>query len=161
MALAFLAGVSPVEANRLYLRIAAPEGTLLVTSDDAGQSFSTVHVGTGSLLGFAVSPNGDKIAFGGPNDGVWVASADGTDKQQHSALAVSCLGWSEQGLYACSDSTEDFGVGRSDDEGQTFEPLLAFSELCGNTLCEPDSEVGRSCGGPGTLKVPGSARVAT
>ena len=146
MSLAFLAGVSPVDADRLYLRIAASDGSLLVTSDDAGQSFSTVHTGTGLLLGFAVSPDGDKIAFGGPSDGVWIANADGTDKQQRSALAVSCLGWSEQGLYACSDSTEEFGVGRSDDEGQTFERLLAFSELCGNTLCDPGSEVGRSCG---------------
>jgi YVTN family beta-propeller protein len=146
-ALAFLAGVSPLEAERLYLRIAAPDGTLLVISDDSGDSFSPVHAGTGSLLGFAISPEGDKIAFGGPNDGVWIANADGTDKQQRSALGVSCLGWSEQGLYACSDSTEDFGVGRSDDEGQTFERLLSFSELCGNTLCDPSSEVGRLCRG--------------
>lgn len=146
LVLAFLAAVSPDDPERVYVRLSDPEGTVLLTSGDAGESFSQVHRAKGALLGFAASPDGKTIAFGGPNDGVWLAAADGSNPERRSELGVSCLGWSEHGIYACSDSTEEFGVGLSTDQGAVFEPLLRFDELCGNRSCGDGTEVGRRCG---------------
>lgn len=144
LALAFLAGVSPEDPLRVYVRIADPLGTRLMRSTDGGESFELVHQGEGSLSGFAIAPDGRTVAFGGPVDGVWVVP-DGGEPEQRATLGVSCLGWNEDGLYACSNSTQDFAVGRSDDEGRSFQRLVAFEELCGNTRCPADTRVGELC----------------
>lgn len=144
LALAFIAGVAPNDPDRVYVRIADPLGTRLMQSTDGGESFELVHQGTGSLSGFAIAPDGRQVAFGGPSDGVWVVPEDG-EPERRTALGVSCLGWNEHGIYACSNSTQDFGVGRSDDEGRTFRRLVAFEELCGNTRCPADTPVGDLC----------------
>jgi hypothetical protein len=70
LALAFLAAVDPGDPDRLYVRIADPEGTRLVMTEDGGDTFAEIFQANGGLLGFAISPGATRIAFGGPNDGV-------------------------------------------------------------------------------------------
>ena len=53
-------------------------GSSIVVSTDGGHTFQKVFSATGALLGFAVSPDGAEIAFGGPDDGLWVGPSDGT-----------------------------------------------------------------------------------
>ena len=144
LSLAFIAGVAPGDHERLYVRIADPRGTRLMQSTDGGESFELLHQGSGSLAGFAIAPDGETIAFGGPVDGVWVVPGRG-EPERRTALGVSCLGWNEDGIYACSNSTQDFAVGRSEDEGRSFERLVAFDELCGNTRCAADTQIGSLC----------------
>lgn len=144
--LAFIAAVDPVNADRLYLRVDDPEGTVLLLSEDAGESFSTLFSGTGALLGFAIDPAGESIVFGGPADGLWNGAADGTGIERRSDLGPSCLGWNAQRLYACADETQfGFALGVSADQGQTFEPLVRFADLCGPVACGEETLVGREC----------------
>jgi photosystem II stability/assembly factor-like uncharacterized protein len=134
--LAFIAAVHPLDPDRLYLRVLDPPATSILTSPDGGQTYTTLFTGTDQLLGFAVSPDGTQIAFGGPGDGLWVASADGSNLTRRSDLVPTCLAWSADGLYACADvKVSGFSVGRSTDAGATFAALLRFETLCGRTAC--------------------------
>jgi hypothetical protein len=144
--LAFIAAVDPIDADHVFLRVDDPEGTLVLSSSDAGQSFREIMRGHARLPGFAIARDASEIALGGPNDGLWVAAADGSGLEQRSGVSPSCLGYGADGLYACSDATQ-LGtlLSRSRDGGRNFEILLTFDSLCGVTACEPTSEVARSC----------------
>jgi hypothetical protein len=142
---AFIAAVGVRDPDRIYVRISSGLGTRVITSDDGGESFTTVMVGIGDILGFAVSPDGESVALGGPADGLWVGSSAGLDLEQRSALPVSCLGWTTRGLYACSQEAAPFNVGVSRDDGSTFDSLLRFKELCGQTTCAAGTNLGDVC----------------
>jgi hypothetical protein len=143
---AYIAAVHPVDPNRVYLRVYHPTGTAVVVSDDGGMTFRKVFTGTDQILGFALSPDGTQMAFGGPGDGIWVGGADGTNLMRRSNVRPTCLGWTADGLFACADVKVDgFSFGRSHDQGNTFEPLFAFSSLCGATGCSSDSSAPMTC----------------
>jgi photosystem II stability/assembly factor-like uncharacterized protein len=143
---AFIAGVHPLDPDTVYLRVADPDGTVLWASNDAGVTFRKLFTGTGALLGFAISPDGNVMAFGGPKDGLWVGRGDGTDFRRQSDVRPNCLGFGAGALHVCTDSKQaGFSVGRSQDQGVTFEPLLRFDSLCGNVTCGKESQVGMLC----------------
>ncbi len=74
----FIAGISPVDTDRVYVRVYDPAGTRISLTDDGGQTFQQRFQAVGQLLGFAVSPDGAQIAFGGPDDGLrWRFRRDG------------------------------------------------------------------------------------
>jgi hypothetical protein len=144
--LAFIAGVDANDADHVFLRVDDPMGTVLLASDDAGQSFHELFRGSGRLPGFALARDADELAFGGPNDGVWLGPSDGTLFEQRSLAAVSCLRYGPDGLYACPDSTQGGALlARSRDGGRSFETLLEFGALCGTKGCEATSDVARAC----------------
>jgi hypothetical protein len=144
--LAFIAAVHPSDPSRVYLRVYHPSGTAIVITDDGGTTFRKIFTGNDQILGFALSSDATQMAFGGPGDGIWVGSADGTNLVRRSDVRPTCLGWTTEGLFACADAKVDgFSFGRSRDEGATFEPLFAFSSLCGATGCSPDSSTATTC----------------
>jgi hypothetical protein len=144
--LAFIAGVDANDADHVFLRVDDPMGTLLLVSDDAGESFHELFRGSGRLPGFALASDAKELAFGGPNDGVWLGPSDGTQFEKRSSTAVSCLRYGPDGLYACADSTQGGALlARSRDRGATFETLLEFGSLCGTRGCEATSDVARAC----------------
>lgn len=134
--LTYIAAVHPGDADRLYLRVDDADGTVIQTSNDGGLSFQKIFMGTGQLLGFAISPDGTQIAVGGPEDGIWVGASDGTNLARRSDVGATCLTWTEDALYACADYLKaGFSVGRSTDSGATFEGLFRYSALCGRASC--------------------------
>lgn len=141
--LAFIAAVAPADSDIVYFRIADPDGSLLLLSRDAGETFSTLLTATGRLLGFALSPDGQELAVGGPDDGVWAGAADGSDLTRRSDLAVSCLAWNGPWLYACEGEFGGLSRARSSEPG-SFQSLLEFSDLCGST-CDESSDIGSVC----------------
>jgi hypothetical protein len=144
--LAFIAGVDPTDAGRVFVRVDDSLGTRVLVSVDAGQTFRELFRASARLPGFAIAKDGSELALGGPNDGLWVGALDGTGLQQRSSVAPSCLGYGPDGLYACSDATQLGSLLlRSRDGGTTFETLATFDSLCGTTGCEPVTEVARSC----------------
>jgi hypothetical protein len=119
--------------------------TTLLTSSDGARSFSELFAGAGKLLGFAISPDGASVAFGGPLDGVVVAGLDGAGAERRSDVAPTCLAWRDDGLYACVDAATGASLGRMDHAARGFEPLLRFAELEGPTACGAETFVGSVC----------------
>lgn len=146
--LAYIAGVHPDDADQLYLRIDDPDGTVVLRSPDAGQTQETLMTGAGALLGFAISPDGDELVLGGPDDGVWGGPTDGTPPERRSDVGARCLAFGDAALYACASEADDgFSIGRSEDVGASFDSVLAFSELCGETQCARTDPVAMECEG--------------
>jgi hypothetical protein len=144
--LAYIAGVHPTDPDRLAVRVDDLEGTVLLETSDAGASFRTVFVGSGRLTGFAYSPDGADIAFGGLDDGLWAGASDADEFERRSDVEPTCLGWNDDGLYACADAQRTgFSLGRSTDGGRSFESLLVFAELCGRSSCRGETDVGALC----------------
>ncbi len=144
--LAYIAGVHPTDPDRLAIRVDDLEGTVLLETSDAGASFRTVFVGSGRLTGFAYSPDGGELAFGGLAEGLWAGASDAEEFDRRSDVEPTCLGWNEDGLYACADAQRaGFSLGRSTNGGRTFAPLLTFAELCGRSSCGDDTDVGALC----------------
>jgi hypothetical protein len=134
--LTYIAAVHPFDAERVYLRVYDTTGTVIQTTGDGGRTFQKIFMGTDQILGFAISPDGTQIALGGPNDGIWVGSADGANLTRSSDVGATCLTWTPDALYACADyKTAGFSVGRSLDSGKTFESLFQFDTLCGRASC--------------------------
>jgi hypothetical protein len=143
--LAYIAGVHPNDTERLWVRVDDPDGTVLIETRDAGVTFEPVFEADGLLTGFAVAPDGESVAFGGRDDGLWVSATEG-QVERRSDVGPTCLAWNDDGLLVCSDSQlTGFSLGRSSDEGRTFESLLVYSVLCGRSSCGADTDVGALC----------------
>jgi hypothetical protein len=129
----FLAAVDPQDADRVYVRTTGKSADRLLVSDDAGATFTVRATVPGGLLGFALSPDGSRIAIGGPTLGVQTATREALVFSSANAAPVSCLAWSEAGLFACGAGTDaGFALARSTDAGTTFTPVLpTLAAICG------------------------------
>jgi hypothetical protein len=158
--LAYIAAVHPLDPDRVYVRVYDPEGTRVFMTEDGGATFRKIFTGTDQLYGFAVSPDGAHLTLGGPGDGIWVGAADGTNLTRRSDILPNCLGFSHNGLYVCADQQKaPFSLGRSTDFGATFETVLRFDALCGQTGCGVHTASGMRC--PGDWQMVGVAAGAT
>lgn len=125
----FIGAVDPVNPDVVYLRTDGVDDRLLVTRD-GGKTILPGPAFPGALLGLAVSPDGTRLAIGGPDGGVRVAATDVATAAElvfapRADKKVSCLTWHASGLYACgNDLTDGFFIGRSDDEGASWVPLV-------------------------------------
>jgi hypothetical protein len=137
----FIAAVDPTDADRVYARTTGITQDRLMLSIDGGKSFSPVLTVEGSMLGFALSPDGKQIAAGGPAAGVLVAQRDSLAFEKKADKIVACLTWAPEGLYACGNGAKDgYVIGLSKDEGASFSPLLAgLQDLKGPLGSCPDA----------------------
>jgi photosystem II stability/assembly factor-like uncharacterized protein len=141
----WVSAVDPQNADLLYLRVDGfPEDRLLV-SHDGGGSWADAYVSKGDLLGFALSPDGSRVALGGPDDGLLVAATSDLVFHKVNAVGPSCLTWTASGLYLCADATrEAFSVAVTTDEGATLRTLFRGPEL-EPLACAPTSTTGSAC----------------
>jgi photosystem II stability/assembly factor-like uncharacterized protein len=144
----YVSGVDPIDADRVYLRSYGPPSILFV-SDDGGASWRTVYRSDEPLVGFALSPDGSKIAVGDTAhlSVLMRSDADGGtfSTARTRSLHVGCLTWSPLGLFACAtESADGFSLGRSADDGATFAPLLRFASLAPASC--PSSSIASRCG---------------
>ena len=154
----FISAIDPLDPNLLYARIDnQPIGTTaptqrqpadhLLVSRDAGETWDTVFSLDGDLFGFALSPDGSRIATGGPDQGVYLANKRELDFQPVPApvRGLRCLRWTAEGLLACGqESLDGWTVGLSRDEGQSFEPLWHVQDLS-PLECAPATTTGAAC----------------
>ena len=122
-------------------------GQPAASAADKGASFAMLGATTQGMLGFALSPDGNQLAYGGPVDGLFVGPL-GRQRRRSSrsaTLRVRCLRWNADGLYACGTEPQDpFSVGRSTDQGATFEPIYSMGDTCPQ-LCAEGTSFASSC----------------
>ena len=111
-------------------------------SKDGGKTFKTAFTGAGTMLGFALSPDGSKVYLGGPVDMLQVASRDDSVFTQKAQVRVQRLLTVGTKLYACSSEVSGFIVGVSTDDGATFAPKLHLSCVRGPLACPATSGTG-------------------
>jgi photosystem II stability/assembly factor-like uncharacterized protein len=129
----YLSAVDPIDPDRLYVRLDGSDRDQVLVSTDGAQTFTSIHASVlqGDLLGFALSPDGSRIAIGGPADGLLVCDTINHAFQPASSLSIRSLTWAEAGLYASlNELTDGMTVGLSTDEGKTFSPVHHMAEMC-------------------------------
>jgi photosystem II stability/assembly factor-like uncharacterized protein len=127
---AYIGAIDPADPGRLWARVDGTDTDTLLFSKDSGQTWTTVASVPGEMLGFALSPDGQNVAIGGPNAGVLGAKASDNVFAPASSVGVRCLRWAANGLYGCaSENTDGFTLGRSTDLGKTFVPLYHLADL--------------------------------
>jgi len=128
----YIAAVDPEDADTVYLRTNSAAVSRLLVSHDGGEHSSPVY--SGSLLSFALSPDGRQLYFGG-EDGLHGGLASDLKFDKRANLRVLCLAATTDTVYACSDEYSGFTVGASKDGGSTFEPLLHLKTVRGPLTC--------------------------
>lgn len=131
----YIAAVDPSDANTVYLRTSSATVSRLLVSHDGGKQVEVAYAG--SLLAFALSPDGKQLYFGG-EDGLYSGLARDLDFEPRSRLRLLCLAATEDTVYACSDERSGFTVGSSSDGGFSFEPLLHLNTVRGPLACSKD-----------------------
>lgn len=140
-----IAAIHPDDADTVYFwmdRISGGGGDVqpdeLWLSEDGAQSWTRIFQANGDLPGFSLSPDAERVAIAGPQDGLWIArtaslaSSGETAWEQVYDHKLWGLNWTSDGLYAGNDDYRPpdepmFTFGVSDDEGATFRPIL---EIC-------------------------------
>jgi hypothetical protein len=167
----YIGAVDPTDADRVYLRSSGSaeggESRLYVTSN-AGESFTIAKdfaveaaglAIIGELLGFALSPDGTEVYVGTKESGLWRASSsDMSFSLINAKVGVQCLATRQTAsgpeLWACGNEYTDppnnpdaFIVGRSTDDGVTFQSLLpTLTNLSGIAQCGTAPSGAVACG---------------
>jgi photosystem II stability/assembly factor-like uncharacterized protein len=127
-----IAAVDPEDANIVYLRVLTSTTDALVITTDGGKTVSQAVVSTsGTVLSSFLRAGDGSIFVGTPGGDLYVRRAGETSFTRQSGPRLRCLGQrtGTSRIYACGDGFIDgFNLGYSDDGGQTFKPLLLFSE---------------------------------
>jgi len=134
----YIAAVDPRHADTVYLRTNSATLSRLLVTHDAGQHFDVAY--SGSLLAFALSPDGSRLYFGG-EDGLHTGLADDLAFERRSTLRLLCLAATDSTVYACSDEHSGFTIGASSDDGSTFAPLLHLKTVNGPLTCATNDAV--------------------
>ena len=170
----FIAAVDPQDPDALYVRLdgwkydetegVAYADDALLYSNDGGEKFSELIRENGKLFGFALSPDGKEllVGYGDPVEGggrvtdpdtlgIYRAPAATSGFQKVLASPVSCLTWTEQGVYACTAQGElGFALGLTapaslePEAAAPFTPLLSLLDVKGPLAC-PACSSGARC----------------
>lgn len=128
----YLAGIDPHDPERLLVRHVEPDQHQLRFSPDGGHTWQVVFTTPLSLLGFAISPDGQQVALAtfGTGAGVWVAPLATLAFQKTGEVGARCLAWDTTGLYLCGDEpSQGFTVGVTHDLGHTVTALHHRKDL--------------------------------
>jgi photosystem II stability/assembly factor-like uncharacterized protein len=98
----FIAAVDTSNSDRIYVRSKAGDSDRLFVTSNSGESWTEIFSLPGSILGFALSPDGRRVAVGGPALGISVAGTTDYVFRRVSMVGAYCLRWTEAGLYACA-----------------------------------------------------------
>ena len=157
----FVSGIHPADPDRVWFRVPGRGdiyGLLparLWLSTNGAASFDQVADTKAGMLGFAVSPDGNRVAFGGPSEGLFVAPSDGSEPPTKvSDLRVNCLRWYSSGLYVCAgEPTDPYSLGYAAEPTEGFVPLWRRAETC-RGACAPSSPLEMTCRAPWEMIAP-------
>jgi hypothetical protein len=173
----YLAQIDARNEDRVFVRSDAlkdHDGQLqpddaLFFSEDGGVSFTRVLSRRAKLLGVALSPDGETLLLGYGDPVLFAYTVEpaqvglyrlrmsdlladpataATKLEQIYAGSVTCLRWTEHGLFAClAQAEQGFEAGRADDaefslsDAQPFTPLLDLRQVK-PLACEAESTAG-------------------
>ena len=150
----YIAAVHPTDPDTLYVRTdfwpldadnvaVASDG--LFYSDDGGTTFREIHRAAGKLFGFALSPDASElvIGYGDPVESTRLVDPEALGIYRASTAdhvftkifegPVSCLSWTENGVYVCTSQQErGFALGvapNADFDLAASEPLTPLLDL--------------------------------
>lgn len=145
-----LLGVHPTDAQTVMLRRIGRElmrEDELLISNDGGQSFS-VRMQAEAILALAVKPDGSRMLVGNA-EGLFRSDDGGQSFEQVVAeRSVSCLHYEGERLWVCLEPIDAIGfagLSRSDDDGDTLEPVMVFDEVDEPPACAAGTAVAESC----------------
>jgi len=144
---AYIAAVAPQNPDQVYLRVQTSAGNQLWRSDDGGEHWLWIFANSGTLDGFALSPDGAQVAVGGfsGDAGIWVGSTKDLQFQKVNKFSALCLTWTANGLFACTEEDEaGMAVGLSKDGGVTFTSVYTALDLA-VMQCPPTTRNGNLC----------------
>ncbi|HMJ15817.1 MAG TPA: hypothetical protein VK524_30585 [Polyangiaceae bacterium] len=160
----YIAGVDPNNVDRIYARVARnawdttgrPPSVLRVSHDkgatwqDLYDTRNSVTIEDKSMLGFALSPDGRNMVFGGPF-GVFAGPAPAGPFTKVHNMQNRCLKWTGAGIYACATQTQNpafsdpYTVGLSTDGGHNFRSVFErVTQTCPLT-CAAGTPVANTC----------------
>jgi hypothetical protein len=150
----YIAAVDPTNADRIFLRtdvwVQNADGVYaandaLLYSDDGGESFRELFRMPGKLFGFALSPDGTEVlvGYGDPVEpsravdanalGIYRSGTTDFSFEKIFDGSISCLAWTENGLYACTSQDErGFALGiapNADFDLATENPFMPLLDL--------------------------------
>jgi hypothetical protein len=136
----YIAAIDPSNPERVYVRVDDQTGDQLLIGNNGGDNWSAKYKATGSLPGFALSPDGTRLLLGGPFDGLLLAATTDFVFAKQSALGPRCLTWTPSRLFVCADEAKvGFSLGWAPDPAATFAPLYRTSALtmlpCASASC--------------------------
>lgn len=144
---AFLSAIDPTNPELIWVRSNAGTSTMLLRSDDGGATFTRAAQTSQSMLGFAISHDGTRVWYGGPEDGLFRSDDGGRTFARVSDLHVTCLRYHQGALYICADPFRDpYALGRWRDGEAAPEPLLRFADIAGPVECPSGTIVHDICG---------------
>jgi hypothetical protein len=156
----YIAAIDPSNSDRVYMRSSGiltggRSRLTVVNSASTTPMFTTAQIFeveagmqgevTGELLGFALSPDGQKVYIGTKEDGLWIASASDLKFTKKSSKIIQCLATRGNELWAGSAAVSGFVAGVSTDDGATFTAMLPLiGDLSGPIACAPNA-MGAAC----------------
>jgi uncharacterized protein (TIGR03382 family) len=131
--------IDPVDPDTVYLRVVGALTDSVVITQDGGKSFQTALSINGQFSSFLRAEDG--ALYAGTLAGqLYVRAPGATDFTSQAALHFRCLGQrpGSSRIFACGDMGLDgFSVGYSDNGGDTFQPMMNFTDLLGPLTCSP------------------------
>jgi photosystem II stability/assembly factor-like uncharacterized protein len=129
--------IDPEDADTVYLRVVGGLTDSVVITQNGGQSFDTPLTINGQFSSFLRAT--DRSLYVGAVAGrLYVRAPGATAFTDHAAPHFRCLGQrpGTSRIFACGDMGIDgFSVGYSDNGGQTFQPMMSFTDLLGPLTC--------------------------
>jgi len=131
--------IDPADANTVYLRLLAGANDSMAITTDGGQTVQVALTVSGAFTSFLRATDG--ALYAGQLEGnLYVRPAGATSFARRSGPRLRCLGQrlGTSRIFACGDMFQDgFSLGYSDDGGQTFLPMMSFSQILGLLTCAP------------------------
>jgi hypothetical protein len=132
--------IDPVDKNTVYVRLVAGISDKIAFTTDGGQSFKPLLAITGQFTSFLRATDGTLYA-GTAGGQLYVRPPGATDFTAKPAPHLRCLGQrfgEAKRIYACADLVVDgYSLYSTDDSGQTFVPVMKFTDIQGPLACGP------------------------
>ncbi len=138
---AYVSGVDPTDPDVLYVRVVEGLGSSLLRSGDGGAHFEVVARTRDTMLGFALSDDGQTVWYGSADGGLFRSTDGGRRFTQIGMLPTHGLRFHAGTLWAVTDWVrQPWALGRSMDGGDHFEGVLRFEDVLGPPACARPSE---------------------